>query len=274
MFNLKENELIYIPHFPLIRRAREFRLYDYQGRRYVDLYRGRGGALLGHKPPRLVHRQKNLLAKGLLAEMPSVYQHRLGLLLKKVFPAYEGFFIINSLSKLLALSSSYLQTSLSLADIFDPFSNSADPASPLAVWRPFAPPSALKELLIPIIPCSNSSSVWILLTAKALSPTLPPCFISPLLLLEIIQNLVLILKQKVPPWVRENLFAASPFFNQQGIYLLPKVDTTTYQELFVLFKEHGFLLSPFYPEPSMLPLAMSKGELSRLTKLLLPNKIN
>ena len=228
---------------------------------------------MGHKPPRLVHRLKNLMAKGLLAEMPSIYQHRLGLLLKKMFPTYEGFFIVNSLSKLLSLASSYLQSSLSLADIFDPFSNSQDPASPLAVWRPFAPQSALKELLIPLIPCSNSSSVWILLTAKAFSPALAPCFISPLFLLDITQNLVLIFKQKIPCWVRETWFAASPFFNQQGIYLLPKLAASNYQELFVFFKEHGFLLSPFYPEPSILPLAMSKGELSRLTKLLLPNKI-
>ena len=55
---------------PEIRRARDYRLYDIHGRRYLDLCLDGGRALLGHKPGRVVLMMKNALEKGLSASYP------------------------------------------------------------------------------------------------------------------------------------------------------------------------------------------------------------
>ena len=53
---------------PRIRRARGFRLYDMQGRRYLDLFRD--GALLGHRGAGSVTAMKSALSQGLAASLP------------------------------------------------------------------------------------------------------------------------------------------------------------------------------------------------------------
>ena len=60
---------------PRIRRARGFRLYDMQGRRYLDLFRD--GALLGHRDSGSLTAMKSALSQGLAAALPSVWEKRL-----------------------------------------------------------------------------------------------------------------------------------------------------------------------------------------------------
>ena len=72
---------------PPIRRAREFYLYDYRGRRYLDFWQNGGRAILGHRPNRLNTRLKNALSSGLLAELPSVYGARLARVVRQLLEA-------------------------------------------------------------------------------------------------------------------------------------------------------------------------------------------
>ena len=70
---------------PIIRRARGFRLYDQHGRRYLDLYRDGGGALLGHRSGVTVTLMKSVLSQGLASSAPSVWEARLVRMIASMF---------------------------------------------------------------------------------------------------------------------------------------------------------------------------------------------
>ncbi len=56
---------------PVIRRARDFHLYDASGRRFLDLYLDGGRAWLGHRPDGVSLQFKNSLSRGVSAPYPS-----------------------------------------------------------------------------------------------------------------------------------------------------------------------------------------------------------
>ncbi len=60
---------------PRIRRARGFRLYDVEGRRYLDL--SRDGALLGHRAAGVLSVMKSVLSQGLSTALPTAWEGRL-----------------------------------------------------------------------------------------------------------------------------------------------------------------------------------------------------
>ena len=62
---------------PAVKRAREFKLYTYDGRILIDLYRGGGRAFSGHKSGKLVLTLKNAAEQGVFCDYPSVYGGRL-----------------------------------------------------------------------------------------------------------------------------------------------------------------------------------------------------
>ncbi|HAK45877.1 MAG TPA: hypothetical protein DCO79_08165, partial [Spirochaeta sp.] len=62
---------------PLIRRTRDYRLYDFKGGRYLDLFLDGGRALMGHKHGRAILMMKNSLEKGMAASYPGVWEGRL-----------------------------------------------------------------------------------------------------------------------------------------------------------------------------------------------------
>ena len=73
---------------PPVKRAREFKLYTYDGRILSDLYRGNGRAFSGHKPGKTVFTLKNLAEHGVFCAYPSVYGGRLQKALRTLFPAF------------------------------------------------------------------------------------------------------------------------------------------------------------------------------------------
>ncbi len=62
---------------PLFRRARGYRLYDHSGQRYLDLYQGNGSGLLGHRAFRITTELKDVISRGLISDLPSVYLRRM-----------------------------------------------------------------------------------------------------------------------------------------------------------------------------------------------------
>jgi len=62
---------------PVIRRARGWRLYDQQGKRYLDFAQARGSAFLGHPPRNAVRVMKQELDRGLLSALPNRWEQRL-----------------------------------------------------------------------------------------------------------------------------------------------------------------------------------------------------
>jgi hypothetical protein len=84
---------------PRIRRARGYRLYGLDGRRYLDLYQDGGRAILGHRGGRAVTAMKNALSEGLHSCLPSVHEARLLKALGRAFPAYRSFRLFASESR-------------------------------------------------------------------------------------------------------------------------------------------------------------------------------
>lgn len=260
---------------PPIKRARDFRLYDFRGRRFVDLYRAGGAALLGHKPHRLTTTLKQVLDKGLLANMPSVYHQRLIKKLGRLFPDYKTILVTASRETIFAWATDYAGHSLTIQEVVDPVLSPPGIRTDavLSFWRPFSDVPPMTEALMPVLPFALGESPAVLCLKKAFTPqiTAPP--LSPLLLAGALHAIELLDHTKLPDWFSQSLFSASPSFTQQGLYLIPKCLPTAYAKLFHSFLEEGFLLSPFFYQPSILPLELSEGELTRLTTLLLTLKI-
>lgn len=66
-----------LPPRRIVRRAREWRLYDQSGDRYVDFYQADGAAFLGHRPPGLARSVAAEIDRGLWAPLPTPWRARL-----------------------------------------------------------------------------------------------------------------------------------------------------------------------------------------------------
>ncbi len=123
---------------PRIRRARGYRLYDVEGRRYLDLYRD--GALLVHRLAGVITTMKSVLSQGLSTALPTVWEGRLVSTIGRMLPGWGGVRLYASAEKALDAAGRALGAVLSWDDLYDP-ALAAPPESPprAALWRPFLP---------------------------------------------------------------------------------------------------------------------------------------
>ena len=147
---------------PPVKRARDFRLYDYRGNRYLDLYQNNGHAVLGHRPEGITKILKNTVSRGLIYDLPSVYTLRLKKTLGFFFTNYKSFALFNSHEEAKAEIEESLH--LKIGKISDPVT---DKISSISYYRPFLPSNLEKELflaadiLIPILPFSAAGAPYI-----------------------------------------------------------------------------------------------------------------
>ena len=66
-----------LPPGRIVRRAREWRLYDQAGDRYVDFWQADGAAFLGHRPPGLARTVEAEIDRGLWSALPTPWPRRL-----------------------------------------------------------------------------------------------------------------------------------------------------------------------------------------------------
>lgn len=66
-----------LPPGHIVRRARDWRLYDQAGTRYTDFWQADGAAFLGHRPPGLARTLSAEIDRGLWAPMPTAWDRRL-----------------------------------------------------------------------------------------------------------------------------------------------------------------------------------------------------
>jgi len=259
---------------PVIRRARGYRLYDYRGKRYLDLYQQGGAGLLGHRPGNLNNLLKDLLSRGLAGDLPSIYQKRLEKALLARFPGYRGVRIAASFAQALELGSRHLGRPLSAEDVRDPLTSPAAAAATTeaACWRPLSPAAATAaaqaEVLFPLLPFSLGGAPACVCFRRPLPASFPvPSPLSPLILAGALRALHDLERYAPAPWFRPDLFDSAPGWTQQGIYLLSTSPRAEYETIFLRFLEAGLLLSPRWPGPSILPAEASPGEVKRLLEL-------
>lgn len=256
---------------PVIKRARGYRLYDMRGKRIIDLYQQNGHAILGHRAFSLTTLLKNIISKGLIFDLPSIYTHRLKKAVKAMIPGVHTVCIAGSLDQGLRLLSEALGYSVALSDICDPVIGNT--MGPIALWRPFAgdiPQNAHAQILLPVLPFSaGGAPVVICLNNKKImidDNLFPP--LSPFILAGTIRALYDLKKYKKPEWLNEDMLSGAGKWEQQGIYLIPKMNEEEYKGVFEEFLAHGILLSPCYPCPSIFPGELSEGELKKVLRLL------
>jgi hypothetical protein len=253
---------------PRIKRARDYYLYDYDGKRYVDLYLGNGSCILGHKALRQTTILKDVLSKGLLTDLPSMYMKRLENALASLFPEYKSFIIGASIDEVLDHVKESTGADLKKTDIYDPlFPGHGDSKAPISVWRPFFVEEAQKsDAILPVLPFSISNNPSIVCLKQEIKQRFA-YHISPFILAGLTRALYDLNKYKKPDWLSDILKAVPGRWDSRGIYLIPLFDQITYEEIFPKFLSEGYLLSPNYPGPSILPAEISKGELQKMLSL-------
>jgi hypothetical protein len=259
---------------PVIRRARGYRLYDYRGKRYLDLYQQGGAGLLGHRAGNLNNLLKDLLSRGLAGDLPSIYQKRLEKALLARFPGYREVRIAASFAQALELGSRCLGRTLSAEDIWDPLTSPAAgaAATEAACWRPLLPGADAQaeqaEVLFPLLPFSLGGAPACVCFKRPLPASFPVSSpLSPLILAGALRALNDLKRYAPAPWFRPDLLSDASGWTQQGVYLLSKSPREEYATIFLRFLEAGLLLSPCWPGPSILPAEASMGEVKRMLEL-------
>jgi hypothetical protein len=253
------NELLDL--IPQIKRAREYRLYDYKGNRFLDFYQNNGHSILGHRPGTLTKQIKNTISRGLIYDIPSVYQKRLKKELAKTFKDYKSFHIFNSLEHALKNAYEYLNTDPLL--IGDPAFNNIEKIS---FYRPFLTEKIEKQLfsksdiLIPILPFSLGGSPVITCIKKNID-NIQDDHISPFILSGTL-NSIYNLRKAVLHNYRFSI--KSKYWTCIGIYLVPNMKKEKYKKAFKYFLNNGILISPYYNKPSILPGTATPGEIKKV----------
>ena len=259
------------PIVPRIRRARGFRLYDEAGKRYVDLYQAGGSAVLGHRGPGAVREAKDALSRGLGSAFPSVYETRMKKLLRRLFPSYGIVELYSCLHRGLDAASVFLGSRIEEADIADP-ALSADAAKNAVVsyWRPFLPDDACgnPEVLIPILPSGGIQGFTAVCYKTregervSVGDTVSACLLAGAL--RAVPNL------KAAVRLENAVTSAvdgSKNWRRRGPYISAMIDSRRYAAVFRVFLDAGYLLSPHYPGPSIVPGELSPGEAAGLCRL-------
>ena len=267
---LNENEFSLLRLLPVIRRARDFRLYTDKGR-LIDLWQNGGAAILGHTPPSMLREIKNASSRGLYAPFPHFLEGRCRKALSLIFPGRNFLFFAApppGLEKLIADGTAYL---------WRPCLN---PQSPLAV------PEKSPPVLIPVVPgilgWRNNMPLGLCILAldsgfKA--DVFQTEFLPPVLLAATargIHDLIAAAPSRANPGFKRIAKAlksggtGSAFWQRNCIYLQPrsKPSSEEWASLFRLFLDAGFLLPPLASQPVILPGILSPGEEAKLAAIL------
>ncbi|MDR3130857.1 MAG: hypothetical protein LBU18_04855 [Treponema sp.] len=268
---------------PRIRRARAFRLYAEDGRRFIDLWQYGGRAVLGHTPSGVLLELKNAAARGLFAPFPGCYEGRLVKALSRIFPGK---------AVRLYPDEAALRRALALAgyDAGSPFPDPAfaaasRPARPEVcrasekpapiLWRPFLeneaeaePASPPASPLVPVMPLALAGAPQVLILDNAMETAFPvsgqDC-ISPAVLAAAarsVWDLIAAAPERGAlkfPRIRKALGKSE--WRRRGVYLTRDTeDEESWAGLFRRFLEKGFLLPPSSRSPLILPGELSPGE--------------
>ena len=261
---------------PPIRRARAYRLYDHRGRRFLDLWQNGGHTLLGHRGLHLMGLLKNMMSRGLLADIPALQARHLEKALTLRLPGYPWVRITRSAEQALHLASLFLGREVNPEEVLDPALDPPERAAEVARWRPLldfpTTGPGRPRVLLPVLPFAAAgapaAACFDAEPAEGFPNSEP---LSPVLLAGAARSLHDLARYCLPEWYREDLLAAAPGWAQRGIYLRAECGQERYAEVFRAFLAAGVLLHPCYPGPSILPAEASPGEVAKMIQLFREN---
>jgi hypothetical protein len=271
-----------IERFPVIRRARDFHLYDERGTRYLDFYQAGGRALLSHRPPGLGRAIKDALSRGLYAAYPSREAGRLEALLSTLFPSHPEVRLYASYARALAaVGGSVADPALGGLATTKDGSAMGERVPQAVLYRPFitdgrasdARPEREYAFLLPILPfpAAFAPQPVCAVDAEALRGLGDADEISPVALAGSLQAAHLLAgprpeKATVDPTASFDERELA-LWRRRGRYVELLCPQERFEEVFALFLEHGILINPVYPGPSILPGWCSAGEFENFVKV-------
>ena len=284
---------------PVISRARGYRLYSSSGKRIVDFYQDGGNAVLGHRAPGISLAVKQSLDKGVLFSCRTCYDSRLKKAVEmlagkgvvfSVFPGDDALF--SALKRAVPpFFPSVDQTNISIDNNAGRNNYSKDeyinlnifPGSEIigrtpvstsdtAFWRPFSG-DRLEELLgkylyvVHVIPFPGTLSPRMVLSCSSslhAGGNVSPAALAPFI--KAVYNLVNISNTgsyKIWDSEQNNI---GKLWNRKGIYMIPSYEEQFHEKVFINMLDKGYLISPDYKIPSILPGEISKGEKDNFIK--------
>lgn len=281
------------PSLPLIRRARDFHLYDERGRRYLDLYQNGGRAILSHRPPGLAKRIKGVVDQGLWGPFPSVWTARLERVLGELCPDHPVVRVYAHTPRAVEVAG---------GTVADPAlgagADGAGSGPAAAWWRPFLPPDLPEgaarrpRVLLPVLPFPAAFAPQPLCAAADAREPLPPSDpVSPVLLAGLTQAAHLLAGagrrdrtgNAAPAGGRRGsrgggaAAAVDPLtlfderelglWRRRGPYLELRCAPERFDAVFSAFLEAGIIINPAFPGPSILPRRCSRGEFEKFVKV-------
>jgi len=250
---------------PRIGRARGYRLYGLDGRRYLDFWQADGRALLGHRPAGAASAVKAAVDRGLWAELPSVWNGRLERSLARYFQNSAGrsFRWFASEERALAAASRLLGRPVEQAE---PWSLPEGGRAELVRWRPWwrgsddrrLPPAAV---VLPVLPFPAAFAPQLAVFEAGPAGEAAPAgdAVSPLLLAGLaaaLAGLEAFGAKALPDWPAWRLRG----FERRGPYLSAAYAPEKHAAVFARLLKAGFVINPDPRRPSILPGEWSAGE--------------
>jgi hypothetical protein len=261
---------------PRVRRARAFRLYASDGRRYLDLWLDGGCAILGHGAGPAMSAARNALAAGLLPPLPSVHAERFSRALARRFPSHPCIRIYATRARALHAASLALGTGAEDLRPFDPAIDPLPESPPrAALWRPWTGDGAQAaaesaDALLPVIPFAVAEAPAVLCCRRPRGAVPVSDELPGFLLAAALRGLES-LSQPSPrcPGLAglEAVLDACGLWQRRGRYARPLCGPDAYPAVHARFLEAGVLLPPACAGPAILPAELSAGEAALLARL-------
>lgn len=248
---------------PLVVRAREYHLYDRDGRRFVDFFQNHGRAILGHRPEGMVRAIKGTASRGLVAEYPSVYLGRLEKLVKQLLPGYHVARFYNGLRYVVEVLQQANGAPLIIAD---PAVNPIMSNQRVAFWRPFLTDvEVTADVLIPILPFpGNFVCELVCVKDVTIAKQLPPSdAISPMvldLLIKATGALLGLTEEQRRQFSRKTALHAC-MVHTCGPYCSSGLEGGVYEEFHTAALAAGIVIPPLPEAPIIIPPVLSDGEM-------------
>jgi hypothetical protein len=269
----------FLRQLPQIRRARDYRLYTHDGRRFTDLWQYGGHAILGHTIPHQLQDLKNSASRGLFVPFPNHLEGRIEKAFQRLFPER----IVRIYQDRASMQKAFEKAGFVCPSehfLPDPALKQYSAQNSIALWRPFlgdAEDQSFKaDILFPILPFPWMNSPKILLLEKAVSKLFPPSDVLSLVLSSVLLSSInaLIEQQSLEMADYTTLMKtlSHTSWQQQGMYVMNPYfkDDAQYEEIFKLFLNAGFLIPPKRNLPFIVPVkkdSLSQGEIAKLSAL-------
>lgn len=254
---------------PPIKRARGWRLYAVDGRRFLDLWMDGGAALPGSGKTGFGRSLKEAIDTGTTRPLPSIWEHRLRTELVRRWPEYPVHRVFRSQD---AASLALVQASRQnpgipeRAVLLHPFSAMLQGT----IWAD----ALTAPVVAPILPCPGPFSPGILLVRDPkVAEALEDQVIPPVAAMALVRGLAAFdrfLEAYIEGhWRGIDRFVGA-LYVRRGPCLLPRYAPEAHATVFARALEAGILLPPRYEWPALVPGDYDPGELAPLATLFRP----